>query len=123
MSIVKEEAGLDIPDSATIESPPPEPIEPTENLSVQTDARECTSPTTVQKTTDSWFRRTIISRFLSTAMPGMDGIILSDEPTSPPIINGIEALPNCPEEEDRILNGGLLSDPALPDVSSYFLVI
>ncbi|KAM3180636.1 hypothetical protein ACTXT7_015904, partial [Hymenolepis weldensis] len=122
MPTVREKVGLKSPDGPRSpidrESPPPEVGEPPvlSGHHNQTEAEErCISPTIVQKTTDSWFRRTIISRFLSMAMPGLDSLLMTDVPAAP-IIEDVEVLPKCPEEEERMQNGGFESDPCLAEV-------
>nr|CDS32390.2 calcium independent phospholipase A2 VIA [Hymenolepis microstoma] len=115
MSTVREEVDLESQDSssclADIESPPPETVEfpvDTGQNNQPEEGERCASPTIVQKTTDSWFRRTVLSRFLSTVMPGLDSLMMADEPTVP-IIEGVE------EEEKRMNNGCLESDPSSAD--------
>ncbi|VDO11612.1 unnamed protein product [Rodentolepis nana] len=119
MSTVREEVDLESQDSScspsNIESPPPETVEFPVNSTCQDNQpgaeERCSSPTTAQKTTDSWFRRTVLSRFLSTVMPGLDSLMMTDVPTVP-IIEGVDAPPNCPDEEERMNNGCLESDPS-----------
>lgn len=94
MSALTEEVGTDSPDT---------PRSPTvletsqagvgESLSRhQPEIGPDTNSTTVQK---SWFRRTIIARYLSTLMPGLDDL-LADEPA--PIDDAPGVLTNDPEE-------------------------
>lgn len=61
------------------------------------------------------------------AVPGLDSLLMTDETTAP-IIEGVEALPNCPEEEEKMKNGGYESDPCPAEVSivsssSYFALL